>query len=483
MGRATRNGIMGHKAQRFGIRISRGWAVLFLLMGALLVAASWIGPLRAIPARLELLAIDGAVAVQQTEAQAFRTAEGSVAFAVPLAVRNIGAQTARPDRVVLSVPAPFRLATGRGRLHGIVTPGVPLRRYTVELPGEPLEPSEQTHVLSGLDTLYIEPDLPRYYCDTQGLGVPEFSPAPSYDPETLSDVRIFYSFPDGDERHTGVLSVRLDPARLAVSPAPVPPVFRTVFEEPEARAPQVGPLSFAGARTAHCGDPEQPIELYTVLWETRTGGRVLVLYVHNAGRKRLYDLNRDGIVELETYDADGDGRFEARRDARYAIPAFLMPLPPRDPSTIEPDPVPPDSAWLALFRSHERGVSRFAKSQLVVHPQLAVVDTTASDSARAATGGQVAAPAPVFADLGPVPPATPQFLRLFGDTAAGPFRFAQRTPPPAPPVVADAPRPSTVDTPAAATAPDTDVAEPAEDQTPAPRPRRPPLGTPIVPPL
>src|SRR5690606_41137685 len=102
---------MGHKAQRFGIRISRGWAVLFLLAGALLLAASWIGPLRSMPARLELLAIDGDIAVTQVEAQVRRTADGSVAFAVPLAVRNIGARTARPDRVVLSVPASLRLAT------------------------------------------------------------------------------------------------------------------------------------------------------------------------------------------------------------------------------------------------------------------------------------------------------------------------------------------------------------------------------------
>src|SRR5690606_11576464 len=98
----------------------------------------WIGPLRSMPARLELLAIDGDIAVTQVEAQVRRTADGSVAFAVPLAVRNIGARTARPDRVVLSVPASLRLATPRGRLHDVVTPGVPLRSYTVALPAQSL---------------------------------------------------------------------------------------------------------------------------------------------------------------------------------------------------------------------------------------------------------------------------------------------------------------------------------------------------------
>lgn len=475
---------MGHKAQRFGIRISRGWAVLFLIIGALLIAASWIGPLRSVPAQLELLAIDGDVAVQQVTAAARRMPDGSVAFAVPLAVRNVGAQTARPDRVLLSAPSSFRLATPRGRLQGDVTAGVPLRRFAVELAAEPIEPSEQTRVIPGLDTLYIQPELPRYYCATHGLGIPEFSPAPSRDPETLSDVRIFYSFPERNGRHTGVLSVKLDPALLTVTPAPALPVFRTVFEEPEARAPQVGPLSFVGARTAHCGDPEQPVELYTVLWETRGGGRVFVLYVDNAGRKRLYDLNRDGVIELETYDADGDGRFEARRDARFAIPSFLMPLPPRDSSMTQPDPLRPDSAWLALFRSPERGVRRFANSQLVAHPRVAALDTLPADSAPAsAADPRARSAARQYADLGPVPPATPQFLRLFSDTAAGPFRFAARPARPAPAVTAAAPQAAPATPSVTAAAPDTAVAEPAEEEpAPPPRRRRPPLGTPIVPP-
>ncbi|MGH7466315.1 MAG: hypothetical protein ACREK1_14120, partial [Longimicrobiales bacterium] len=340
--------------------------VLFLIAGSLLLAAYWIGPLRPIPAQLQLLAIEGDIAVEAFTAPARRTAGGSVVFPVPLAARNIGARTARPSHVTLSMPAQFRLATPRGRLTGEVTTGVPLRRYVIALPRPEIPPGTQTEVVPGLDTIYLEPDLPRYYCTTQGLDIPEFTSAPKYDPQTLSDVRIFYSFTDteGDERQTGLLTVQLDPALLDAAPAAAPPVFRTIIEEPEARAPETGPLSFAGARTAHCGDPEQPLELYTVLWETLSGGRVFVVYVRNVGRKRLYDMNRDGIIELETWDGDADGLFEARRDARFAVPDLLMPLPPPDPALTQPDPVRPDSAWLALFHSTDRGPGRFARSSL-----------------------------------------------------------------------------------------------------------------------
>jgi hypothetical protein len=485
---------MGHKAQRFGINISRGWVLLLLAAGALVLVGYWIGPLRPLPAQLELLVVDGNSAVEQMRAQPRRTPAG-VVFPVPLAVRNIGAESARPRQLILSVPAQYRLASTRGRLTGEVSAGVPLRRYVVELPAPLLEPAETTQLLPGLDTIYIEPDLPRYYCVTQGLQVPEFTPAPSFDAATLSDVRIFYTFAGtaGPERHTGLLTVQLDPSLLEVSPAPMPPSFTTVLEEPEARAPEMGPLSFGGARAATCGDPEQPMQLYTVLWESMTNGRLYVVFVDGEPRKRLYDLNRDGVIDLETWDASGDGRFEARRDARYAVPEFLLPLPPRDPAMIAPDPESPDSAWLELFYRSTDGPSRFARSDLVAHPPVVVAaDTTRADTSAA---GVAATPATTpagdpAADLGPVRPATPQFLALFADTAAGPFRFSPRRAqapqaaprqPGATPTTPAAPTPAQPQTATPAPA-DSPQAEPAEPEEPAPRPaprRRQPLGTPI----
>ncbi|HSK20347.1 MAG TPA: hypothetical protein VK912_14440 [Longimicrobiales bacterium] len=475
---------MGNRAQRFGIRIGRGWAVLLLIAGSLLIAAYWIGPLRPLPAQLELLAIAGDSAVAEITVQPRRTAAGGVVFPVPLAVRNVGAQTVRTTEVVLSVPPQFRISTPRGRVEPGVTAGVPLRRYRIPIQRTELEPAVQTEVLPGLDTIYLEPDLPPYYCFTQGAQIPEFTSAPQFDAQTLSDIRIFYSFRNAStrERQTGLLRVHVDPALIETRPAPSPPTFPTVIEMPEARAPETGTLLFAGARTAHCGDPEQPVELYTALWETRDGGRVYVVYVDDVGRKRLYDMNSDGIIELETWDSDADGRFEARRDARFPVPGFLSPLPPRDPQMALPDPVAPDSGWLALFHSPQEGPDRFARSSLVAHPQVAVADTMAADSAAGTATSELASsdsvrPAgtrlPGDPDLSDVRPATPQFLALFADTAAGPFRFTRR---PAPTAQAPA-RPDTLAAGAQA-----DTAAPAEPE-PAPRPRRrQPLGTPIRPP-
>jgi hypothetical protein len=440
---------------------------LLLAAGVLLLVGYWIGPLRPLPAQIELLAVAGDVAVSQVRAEPRRTAQGGVVFAVPLAVRNVGAQSARPRRLVLNVPAYFRLTSERGQLKGEVTAGVPLRRYVVELPAPRLDPGAATQRLPGLDTIFLEPDLPRYYCELQGVQVPEFMPAPRYDATTLSDVRIFYSFAGtaGPERHTGVITVQLDPALLQVTPAALPPAFRTELEEPEARAPDLGPLSFAGARAAVCGDPEQPIQVYTVQWDGRDGGRMHVVFVDGEPRKRLYDLNRDGIVDLETWDASGDGRFEARRDARYAVPEFLLPLPPRDPSLIEPDPVPPDSAWLALFHRHADGPTRFAGSSLTPHPQITAADTVSTDTT------VVTRPDESLADLADVTPATPEFLALFADTLAGPFRFSPRR---------TAPLQATSPAPAAPTAETAEVvADTTPPAAPAPRPRRAPLGTPI----
>ena len=474
--------MVDRRIQRFGFRLGRGWILLLLFVGAVLLVVSWIGPLRPMPARLELVALSGGTPAEQVATSPLRTRTGSVVFPVEVAVRNTGSQTARPRRVALSVPAHLRLATTRGRLSGEVTPGLPMRRHVVELGAPVLAPDSSLHRLPGIDTIYIEPDLPRYYCTTQGLQIPEFTPAPRFNPQTLSDVRIFYSFAGtgGAERHTGVLTVALDPAALDVRPAAPPPTFPTIVEEPEARAPDVGPLSFAGVRRAYCGDPQQPVDIYTVLWETLTGGRVFVLYVDNIGRKRLYDLNRDGIIELETWDGDGDGRFEARRAARFPVPDFLIPLPPRDPEMVRPDPERPDSAWLAMFHDAGRGPFRFAQSQLAPHPQPVIA---AIDSAGAPRTVDRSDPA---ADLGPVPPADERFLALFADTAAGPFRFSDRprvSTPVQPQAARDTATPVRVQPATEQVAPaESPPVEPEPEPEPPPRrprPRKPPLGTPI----
>jgi hypothetical protein len=179
--------------------------------------------------------------------------------------------------------------------------------------------------------------------------VPEFVPAPRYDPGPLSRVEIFWALQDRDgSRQTGILTVGIDPARLDTRPVPEPPIFPAEISVGDAARPELGALADGGARSAQCGEPEHPITVETHLWETEAGGRFLVVYHDTVPRKYLYDLDRDSIVELELWDADGDGEFEGRRRARYPIPAYLLPRPkPAPQASIAPDSVPIDSTAAA----------------------------------------------------------------------------------------------------------------------------------------
>jgi hypothetical protein len=479
---------MGHIAQRFGIHIGRRWTVAFLVLLAGLLAAWWIGPLRAQPPAVELLAVqDGSLTTEVEVRGEYDEAENTLRFPVPLAARNIGTSTAEPRRVVLSVPARFRVVGPRGRITGEVTPGVPLRRYVLDVTATPLAPGAEPQQLPGLEQIWLEPDLPTYYCTTRGGVIPEFIPAPDVDAATVADVRIFYSvhMRGRTERSTGVLRVRMDPTQLNVTPAPMPPAFPTVATQSEADAPDLGVLRFAGTRTAWCGDPDQPMELYTAMWEGAGGSRVFSIHVRGEPRKRLYDLNGDGIIDLETWDVDGDGRFDARRQARFATPDLLVPLPPRNPQLREPVTTPPDPAWLAVFGDVGAGPFRFARHG--PPPEALAADTLDAGMPPTAREGAVA--------MGPLPPPDSAWLAIFDDVGAGPFRFTRR--PPAQPPVAGPPEPApgapttptTPPTPGMPGTPppvaaDSPVAPPVAEPAPAPArppPRRVPLGTPVRP--
>jgi hypothetical protein len=274
-------------------------------------------------------------------------------------------------------------------------------------------------MLPGLDTLWIEPLTPSLYCTALSDSVPEFVPAPPVNPEAMSQVKIFYSF-TGDRirtRQTGLLTVQVDPSLIRRNPATALPTFETVITKPVAPRPEVGALHYVGARLSPCGDPSQPIELHTALWETETGGRFFVLYHGGVPRKYLYDLNRDSIIELEMWDADADGKFEARRAARITIPGFLMPLPkPRADSVaaagaLAADTMPLDSTWLRTFHDTTGGPLRFGAPRRPARP------------APAAPGQPPAQPRP-----GPITAATPArvdsaALRIFHVEEAGPLRF------------------------------------------------------------
>lgn len=459
---------MGHIVQRLGINIGRGWIFVFLLLIAGLLAAYWVGPgfLRMPPPEVQLLAVqDGQVAPEIRVTGELAEAENALRFPLELVATNLGPGTAEPRRVVLNVPGRFRVIGPRGRVTAEVTPGVALRRYVVDLRPTRLAPDSVPQPLAGLEQLWLEPDLPSYYCTTRGDGIPEFIPAPAIDPAALSEVRIFYSVHllNQSGRSTGLLTVRVDPAQLSATPAPMPPSFPTTMDAAEADMPDVGRLRYRGTRTSWCGDPDQPLELYTAMWEGAGGALVYSMHVGGVPRKRLYDLNGDGVIDLETWDADGDGRFDARRQARFATPELLMPLPPRNPQLREPVTTPADPAWLAVFNDPAGGPQRFAR--FGPPPGTVVEDTL--DAGMPPTAREGAEP------MGPAPPPEPEWLAIFDDVAAGPFRFTRR---PAPPAPADTVPADTVPTD---TVPE-DTAPPPPPPPPQPQAPR-PLGTPVPP--
>jgi hypothetical protein len=109
-----------------------------------------------------------------------------------------------------------------------------------------------------------------------------------------------------------------------------------------------------------------------VLWETATGGRLFVVSYGGAARKYLYDLDRDSIIELEIWDPDSDGRFEASRPTRMYIPEFLMPArPPIRVAVSTPvDSIGGDSLNVAAPGAAVPGVTPTAPGTMEYSPEL-----------------------------------------------------------------------------------------------------------------
>ncbi len=324
---------MRHVIQRLGVRLTRGWSIILLVIVILTGAALWVGPLRPLPADLWLVALgaDGrfheTVEIPANLADTTQDEPGvSARLPVVLAVYNNGARDAVPIRLSLSVPRRFRLASSAGKPYPTrSTAGNPLVQYVFDIEPGRVRPKHLPRVLSSLDTLWLEAVLPSYYC-TLLDSIPEFVPTPPQDPNVLAQLRIFYSFEARTRsRQAGVLTMQIEPILLRHTPAPTPPVFPTRMREPEFPLPALGVLRQVGSRATQCGDLGANITLNSVLWETPEGGRFFVVHQGNKPRKYLFDLNRDSIIEFEMWDPDRDGKFEAARQARMVIPEFLMP--------------------------------------------------------------------------------------------------------------------------------------------------------------
>lgn len=341
---------MRHVVQRFGFRISRGWAMIIVVLGALIGTAFWIGPFRPMPPDLRLLALGSDGQFRDSITMTIAAADTAplqpditARFPIVLAIHNQGARPAVPQRVALSVPARFRIANAAGQAYeGQVSPGNPLVRYVFEVKTGPVAPGQMPRVIANLDTLWLEPVVPSYYCTATGDGNVEFVVAQRLEPQAIARPQIFYSFDARvRDRQTGVLSIQLPPELLDRATPPTPPHFETTIYRPQAPRPAMGTLRKVGARTSHCGEAGAGTEVYDVLWETETGGRFFVLHSAGVPRKHLFDLDRDSIIELEQWDGDGDGVFESSRTARMTIPEFLMPA--RRPVIMVRDSVTGDS--------------------------------------------------------------------------------------------------------------------------------------------
>src|SRR5687767_7351003 len=101
---------MHYVVQRFGIRPTRGWLAMFVITVALVGAAFWIGPFRARPAELQLLALGGDgrfreyVGIPTAWADTLTSAsEATSRIPLVLAIHNAGAQPAQPQRLSLSL--------------------------------------------------------------------------------------------------------------------------------------------------------------------------------------------------------------------------------------------------------------------------------------------------------------------------------------------------------------------------------------------
>jgi hypothetical protein len=293
--------------------------------------------------------------------------------------------------------------------------GNPLVRYELPLRAPAIEPGHLPTIIAGIDTLWLEPVVPTMYCTAMSDSVPEFVSAPASNPALLSRVRVFYSFSGARirQRQTGLLTIQIDPELVKRTPPPNPPIFATKVIKPEAPRPPMSELRYVGSRATWCGDPGLPMEIFDALWETPEGGRFFVLYNGGVPRKYLFDLNRDSIIELEMWDHDADGKFESTRPARMAIPAFLMPYPKPvlDTMLVDSSGVPLDTAtatpeWLQLFNDTAAGPLRFSGKRARPAP-----------APPAPTTDAIAAPDE------PVTKPDSAWLDLFNNTDAGPLRF------------------------------------------------------------
>jgi hypothetical protein len=343
---------MRHLLLRFTPRFDFRWVVGLILVGIIVAGLAFVrwtqpGPI------LELLVLgpDGQFHETLEVPAAWGdtttvTPDGAARFRVILGLRNAGYTRGYPHRLVLSIPARYRLVGPGGEvLDGVADPTSPLIRYELDPRLGEVEPQRLPVLLPAFESLWLEAVIPRYYCVEVADSIPDFVPAPPPPLHAMSQVRLLYVLEDStvEERWSGTITLQLDTSLMVVSMPSRPPTFGMEVN-PDLAQPDLGQLVEAGRREIQCGEPEAPMHMVSTIWEAESGARLITIEYGGEVRKHLYDLNGDGIIDRESWDPEGRGRFTATRRAQLPIPDFLLPPPTGvryDMAAF--DDIPPDS--------------------------------------------------------------------------------------------------------------------------------------------
>lgn len=309
--------------------------------------------------------------------------DGDIRVPLVLALRNTGEAAGAPEMIRLHVPPHVELVASEGvnLLRGRSV-SEPLIRYVLEGPFEQVAPGDEPSPVLSSDTIWLRPTLRRWECAVITDSVPELVPARDRDPEDLAVVPIYYSLEGGilSGSRSGTLQVRLDPAILDRPTPDSPPDFPVQLRGNGFQVHDSIPLTSAGAHDVWCGPLERPIELHVEAWQTPPGGLVLRLSYGGTPRKYLLDVDGDDVVERELWDPDGDGRYEASREARFPLPRFLIPPAAEDADTVSADTVPADTAPSGATGQPAEGAGAAADGEAEPDPPPAPVDTPPVDT-------------------------------------------------------------------------------------------------------
>ena len=322
----------------------RRWVWVLLLFAGVSLAGYWMVPWRGAGAQLQLFAMraDGtfaqrvpgvpaaAVASGGADTAAIAGAAGRRGVPLVLAVANAGMRPGRPERLVLSLPRWYRLVAPPPHVRTEILPDEPLQRLVVETDFPVVQAGRVPTLLPGIDTLWIEPWVPDYWCTADADSVPQLIASTAPDTAGVVPLQIYWSFEGAEleDRQTGLLTVEL-PGELFRRNAEVDIAASPVqVQLPSAPRPELGGLVEGGTRHAECGPPGDPMRIFTALWLTGSGGRMISVHYGGLPRKEYYDLNGDSIIELEMWDPDGDGNMEAWRSLRLPIPEYMLPAAP-----------------------------------------------------------------------------------------------------------------------------------------------------------